>query len=114
MRMWMVDPTQMCSKHLLGEHVELHMFMGSLNKGISMDGYVRNNLLELPQIAKRHEMLVAEMRRRGYRHQSPISAEHVHMLEEYYPEEVVNYRIDREAAARDLFERCPRCKERMK
>jgi hypothetical protein len=30
--MWMVDPRLVCSKHLLGEHVELHMFVGCLLK----------------------------------------------------------------------------------
>ena len=32
MRMWMIDPTMLCTKHLLGEHVELHMFVGTINK----------------------------------------------------------------------------------
>jgi Pyrimidine dimer DNA glycosylase len=32
MRMWLVDPRLMCSQHLLGEHVELHMLVGSLNR----------------------------------------------------------------------------------
>ena len=26
MRMWMVNPRIMCRQHLLGEHVEIHMF----------------------------------------------------------------------------------------
>jgi hypothetical protein len=30
MRMWMVPPKVMCRKHLLGEHVEIHMLAGSL------------------------------------------------------------------------------------
>ena len=36
MRMWNVDPKLMCNKHLLGEHVEMHMFFGTIQKGISM------------------------------------------------------------------------------
>lgn len=31
MRMWMVDPKIMCRKHLLGEHLELHMLAGCIN-----------------------------------------------------------------------------------
>ena len=27
MRMWMVPPGEMCDKHLLGEHDELHKFL---------------------------------------------------------------------------------------
>ena len=30
MRMWGVDPKQMCRQHLLGEHVELHMQAGAV------------------------------------------------------------------------------------
>ena len=33
MRMWMLPPAGMCRKHLLGEHVELHMLLGSLRRG---------------------------------------------------------------------------------
>lgn len=33
MRMWLVPPSHMCRKHLLGEHVELHMLLGTLKKG---------------------------------------------------------------------------------
>lgn len=36
MRMWMVPPELMCRQHLLGEHVELHMFVGAINKGTSV------------------------------------------------------------------------------
>jgi hypothetical protein len=37
--MWMVDPRQMCRQHLLGEHNELHMFAGTMRKGIGLAGY---------------------------------------------------------------------------
>ena len=40
MRMWMVDPKKMCRKHLLGEHVEIHMMVGTLLKGRSIDGFL--------------------------------------------------------------------------
>ena len=38
MRMWMVPVQYMCRKHLLGEHVEHHMLVGSIHKGLSMRG----------------------------------------------------------------------------
>jgi hypothetical protein len=72
MRMWLVDPRLMCSQHLLGEHVELHMLVGSLNRGKRIDGFLRDGLVELRSIRRRHRELVAEMRRRGFRHQSPL------------------------------------------
>jgi hypothetical protein len=72
MRMWLIDPRLMCSQHLLGEHVELHMLVGSLNRGKRIDGFLRDGLVELRSIRRRHAELVVEMQRRGFRHQSPL------------------------------------------
>ena len=47
MRMWMIDPKMLCKKHLLGEHVELHMFVGTINKNKKLDGYKKNGLVEV-------------------------------------------------------------------
>ena len=72
MRMWLVDPRLMCSQHLLGEHVELHMLVGSLNRNKNIDGFLRDGLVELRSIRRRHAELVEEMIHRGFRHQSPL------------------------------------------
>ena len=37
MRMWMVNPKMMCNKHLLGEHVELHLEWTSECVYVSVD-----------------------------------------------------------------------------
>ena len=58
----MVDPKILCRRHLLGEHVELHMFVGSINKKISLDGYAKNSLVEVHNIKSRHSQLVKEMK----------------------------------------------------
>jgi len=70
MRMWMVDPKEMCRKHLLGEHVECHMFVGTLLKNKKVDGYVKKGLLEIHNLSNRHNELMFEMKRRGYKHNS--------------------------------------------
>ena len=62
----MVDPRLLCRKHLLGEHVELHMLAGSLRRGISLQGFFENKLIEIHNVARRHEQLVREMKRRGF------------------------------------------------
>lgn len=72
MRMWKVDVTKMCTKHLLGEHVELHMFVGTILKNKSLSGYVEKGLIETSHIVRRHQELAAEMRRRGMNHKSPL------------------------------------------
>lgn len=103
MRMWMVDPRVMCRQHLLGEHVEIHMFVGAINKGTSMDGYLSTNMLEPSALARRHDELVAEMLRRGYRHQSDLADYHI-------PADWLGITIDRKAAAAELFRRCAICR----
>ena len=56
----MIDPIMLCNKHLLGEHVELHMFVGTINKGKKLDGYKKNGLVEVHNIRSRHKELVGE------------------------------------------------------
>ena len=73
MRLWTVDPTTMCRRHLLGEHVETHMMVGSLNRGLSMEGFYIRGLIDTRLIRSRHDLLVDEMTRRGYRHASVLA-----------------------------------------
>jgi hypothetical protein len=77
MRMWMVEPALMCRKHLLGEHVEIHMLVGCINKGKNIHGFLEKGLVEPQSVEKRHAELVREMVRRGYRHNSPLPAHQV-------------------------------------
>jgi hypothetical protein len=57
---------------LLGEHVETHMMVGSLNRGIHMEGFYSRGLIDTRLIRVRHDALVTEMHARGYRHASPL------------------------------------------
>lgn len=106
MRMWMTDPATMCRQHLLGEHVEIHMFIGTINRGVSMQGYVDNGLLETSQFQARHDALVSEMTARGYNHKSPLPAFDFAGL----PEAVREARVPRDVANRELRSRCLICR----
>ncbi len=107
MRMWMVDPKIMCRKHLLGEHVELHMFVGTINKGISLDGYFQNNLLEMESLHFRHFELVQEMESRGYNHKSSLpGVTYTGTLDS------VKLKVDKASALAELLRRCPECRAR--
>jgi len=72
MRMWDVPPATMCRQHLLGEHLEMHMFVGAIAKGTSMYGYIENGLLDVSKLQSRHDELVTEMTNRGMKHKSPL------------------------------------------
>jgi Pyrimidine dimer DNA glycosylase len=100
MRMWMVNPRLMCRKHLLGEHVELHMFVAGIRRGLNLRGYLDKQLLEPHNIRRRHLELVGELRRRGYQHCSPL------------PDFVGRRagRIDRRGNLAELARRCQECR----
>ena len=106
MRMWMLPPAVMCRKHLLGEHVELHMLLGSLRRGKNIEGFIAKGLVDPPQLFARHETLVAEMSRRGFKHTSPIDEHECAALAQGYAGRAI---IDTAANARDLCLRCPDC-----
>lgn len=106
MRMWMLPPENLCRRHLLGEHVELHMLMGHLRRGRRLGKFVAHNCVEPQSVVERHRLLVAEFKRRGYYHHSPLTGrprlDHLTLEER-------EARVDRIAAAVDLLSRCPAC-----
>jgi hypothetical protein len=74
-RIWDLEPELLCRAHLLGEHRELHGLWNILTLGKA--GYrhhpeTRRWEGKLRALFLRHEALVAEMGRRGYRHASPL------------------------------------------
>jgi cytosine/adenosine deaminase-related metal-dependent hydrolase len=101
--MWMVDPSLLCRKHLLGEHVECHMFRGSLLKGKSVRGFLETGLLDSRKLARRHDQLAKEMLRRGYRHASPLPRD--------FDPKAAPGSVDVVEALRELASRCDECRE---
>ncbi len=77
MRVWDVDPADLCRAHLLGEHLELHAIWTILTqdrRGYRSHPETRRWEGRLAALYRRHEALVAEMTRRGYGHRSPLDA----------------------------------------
>lgn len=107
MRMWLVDPKIMCQKHLCGEHLETHMFLGSLKKRKKLDKFFLHNCLEPKSLYLRHQELANQMLARGYKHESPLEDPWDYLY--YLNDEQKNYRIDKGASLKTLLERCPKC-----
>ena len=106
MRMWMLPPIGMCRKHLLGEHVELHMLLGSLRRGKNIEGFLSGGMVDPQLIFARHEELVAEMHRRGFNHTSPIDGcECASLAARYTGRSAINIADN----AAELQRRCPDC-----
>lgn len=107
--MWMVNPQLLCRRHLLGEHVELHMLAGTLLRGKRLDGFVAKGLLQPASMDDRHNALTAEMLQRGYKHRSPLDRGALAEALAGYPEHIRAAKVDVEQAHRDLVARCPDC-----
>src|ERR1700686_5024656 len=77
MRIWDVPPRQLCRQHLLGEHRELHGLWNILTVHKGAGGYsahpeTKRWVGKTRALFERHEQLVTEMERRGYKHGSPL------------------------------------------
>jgi hypothetical protein len=75
MRIWDVPPEKLCRNHLLGEHSELHAIWSILTQG--KEGYAHHPEVlrwkgKLKALYLKHDEIVEEMLRRGYRHKSPL------------------------------------------
>lgn len=110
MRQWLVDPKILCNRHLLGEHVECHMFVGTFRKNKSISGYIKNNCLEPLSISRRHDELVEEIKNRGFVHKSSLPEYSI----SYLPEKEINHIICRDSSLIDLITRCSNCRERLR
>ncbi|HUW66903.1 MAG TPA: pyrimidine dimer DNA glycosylase/endonuclease V [Candidatus Nanoarchaeia archaeon] len=78
MRIWDIPPDKFCRNHLLGEHRELHAIWSILTKGKKAYSNHPETLRwkgKLKSLYLRHEMLVQEMKNRGYNHYTPLPAE---------------------------------------
>jgi hypothetical protein len=77
MRIWDIQPSDLCNHHLLGEHAELHGIWSILTqdkKGYSNHPETIRWRGKTKALYLRHEVLVEEMGIRGYKHNSPLDA----------------------------------------
>ena len=112
MRMWMVNPKIMCRKHLMGSHVEIHMFLGSVRKGISMNGYINNDLLEPLSLKNYHDRIVKEMIFRGYKHKTELSDDEFYFFINKIKDNFLFHKININNSKNELLNRCNLCSER--
>lgn len=78
MRVWDIHPKHLCRKHLLGEHRELHGLWNILTKHRGRGGYSHHPETirwrgKLKALYNRHQVLVKEMKQRGYIDRTPLN-----------------------------------------
>ena len=111
MRMWMVLPQYLCRQHLLGQHVECHMILGSMRKGKNLSGY--KNIIFPKYVYVEHLLVAGEMLRRGYNHRSEIDVGEVDELAKFYFDfpELTDKHISNNK--RELSRRCLVCRQKL-
>lgn len=100
----MVDPRLMCTKHLIGEHGEIHKHRHVFVKKYSIAG--RRGQIEPVAMLSRHDELATEMINRGFSHKSPFEQPDI----SYLPEADRNGCVDVPSSHADLINRCSACK----
>lgn len=106
MRMWMLPIECMCKKHIAGEHGELHKFLPTFRKGISVDGRFKPVVqIQFQGYVKRHDELA-----KALNHKSPMVD--VPDFQEIYPR-YHHLTVDQSISAKDLSERCEDCRKKL-
>ncbi|NLO31660.1 MAG: pyrimidine dimer DNA glycosylase [Methanosarcina mazei] len=75
MRIWDIPPEKMCRNHLLGVHRELHALWSIITNNKKAYAHHPETLRwrgKLKALYLRHEALVREMTKRGYKHHTPL------------------------------------------
>lgn len=78
MRVWDIHPKYLCRKHLLAEHRELHGLWNILTIHKRKGGYSKHPetlrwVGKQKALFLRHEVLVKEFLKRGYKHHTPLN-----------------------------------------
>jgi hypothetical protein len=105
--MWMVNPKFLCTKHLLGCHVEMHMFLGHLSRKRQITKYITHNCLEPLSLKSYHDSVASEMFHRGMNHKTPLTYDL--NIFNHLPQDVVQYTVDAYCSIIDLLTRCGKC-----
>lgn len=107
MRQWNINPRLLCDQHLLGEHVEAHMFIGTARKNKTrLVHFIAHRLVNPRRIVIRHDKLVKEMERRGMNHSTPMMPEDIELCRTFKDFPVPD-------STSLLSERCDDCRERI-
>ncbi len=77
MRIWDIDVSRLCRKHLMAEHAEIHAAWSIITnekKGYGQHPEVARWRGRLLALYRRHEAVAGEMYGRGYDHRSDLQA----------------------------------------
>jgi len=104
-RQWLVEPREMCKQHLLGEHLEAHIFLSKMQKGYKLDGFRKGSMFFGASYVQYRHDLIAEVLNQP--HKTPLLLQDLKV--EKYPY-IAPTSKDFEKSSNDLYGRCERCR----
>jgi hypothetical protein len=108
-RMWMVDPRIMCTRHLCQEHCEIHRLVANLRKGRNVRKYLLQQVIDISSIYARHEEIEDEIIARGGKLDSPLSAVECVAFARWYGSVTINM----SRSLSDLSSCCKQCQKKI-
>jgi len=108
-RMWMVDPRIMCTRHLCREHCEIHRLVSNLRKGRNVRKYLLQQVIDISSIYARHKEIEEEIMARGGKLDSPLSVAECVAFARWYGSTTIN--MGRSLS--DLSCCCKQCQKRI-
>jgi len=79
------------------------MFIGAINKGKSLQGYLIKGLLDPKTLQSRHGLIAKEMLLRDFKHNSPLP----------YAKCKLKGKVNIKANIKELAKRCNECRKRI-
>jgi hypothetical protein len=88
------------------------MFVGTINKGTKVDGYISNDLLQIQSLRERHDKIAEELKRRNFETHG-IVKDHKTPLKNFNINYCKHIEIDKDRNEKELYRRCEACRRRM-
>jgi len=109
-RQWLADPQYMCRQHLLGEHLEAHIFVSKMEKDYSLEGFIRGSMFFGAEYVKyRHDIIARYLSRFSNKeHKTPLWIGDFEKIN--YPLKKPNEK-DFSKSNDDLYGRCQKCRD---
>lgn len=108
MRMWMLNPRILCTKHLTIEHDDIHRLINLLITDSRIEDYDFIDNIQFKGVIKRHDAIVCELLRRNIFHTTPLEKNDINI--ENIPDHMKSYVVDSKLSLKDLLIECNRCK----
>ena len=105
MRMWMLNITIMCKKHISGEHSEIHKHRKDFEREYSIKGRIEPQVLIQPKDMKnRHDKLAKALNHKSVYTQPDL---------QNYPTYQKEAKVDKWKSLVELYRRCENCRSIM-